>query len=577
MNATLAQTDRSHDISQPLEKLSPDETLKANSNQLRGQIAEGLDDELTWSVPGTGPKLMKFHGIYQQDNRDIRDERRRQKLEPAFGFMVRIRLPGGALTPEQWLKIDELGRNYGGESLRLTTRQTFQLHGVLKHNLRSVIQGLGDVKLDTRAACGDDSRGVMCSVNPQVSALHATVYDLAKRSSDHAIPKSGAYREIWYQDDPVPVEGPEEPLYGRTYMPRKFKIGYVVPPINDIDIYAQDLGFIAIAPDGKLEGFNVVIGGGMGRTDQAPKTYPRLAGLIGYVPADKVFATIDATMIVQRDYGDRADRGHARFKYTIDDKGEDWIKAEIEKLQGFAFEPARDYQFTTNGDAMGWVRGNDGHDHYTLFIENGRIVNREDLPLLDGIQAIAKAHRGIFRVTPNQNLIIADVSPKQRPVIEKLLQKYKLDGQNQRSGIRLNAMACVALPTCGLAMAESERYLPGLLTKIEAILEPLGLKDEPITIRMSGCPNGCSRPYIAEIALTGRAPGKYNLYFGGGFHGQRLNKMYLENAGEEAILAALEKVFVQFARERLPDEHFGDFTIRAGYVTEVKEGRYFND
>jgi sulfite reductase (NADPH) hemoprotein beta-component len=339
----------------------------------------------------------------------------------------------------------------------------------------------------------------------------------------------------------------------------------------------RTLGFIAIAPDGKLEGFNVVIGGGMGRTDQAPKTYPRLAGLIGYVPAGKVFATIDATMMVQRDYGDRADRGHARFKYTIDDKGEDWIKAEIEKLQGFAFEPARDYQFTTNGDAMGWVRGNDGHDHYTLFIENGRIVNREDLPLLDGIQAIAKAHRGIFRVTPNQNLIIADVSPKQRPVIEKLLQKYKLDGQNQRSGIRLNAMACVALPTCGLAMAESERYLPGLLTKIEAILEPLGLKDEPITIRMSGCPNGCSRPYIAEIALTGRAPGKYNLYFGGGFHGQRLNKMYLENAGEEAILAALEKVFVQFARERLPDEHFGDFTIRAGYVTEVKEGRYFND
>ncbi|HEY4343223.1 MAG TPA: NADPH-dependent assimilatory sulfite reductase hemoprotein subunit [Parvibaculum sp.] len=579
MTTLLEKSDRSRDVSQPLEKLNPDETLKANSNQLRGTIAEGLVAELTAAVPGDDIKLMKFHGIYQQDNRDIRDERRRQRLEPAFDFMVRVRLPGGVLTSAQWLKLDELGRAYGGETLRLTTRQTFQFHGVLKRNLRPLMQGMRDVGLDSRAACGDDSRGVMCSVHPQLSALHAQVYAMAKAASDHAIPKTGAYREIWYEEEPEPRNQatPEEPLYGRSYMPRKFKIGFVLPPFNDIDIYAQDLGFIAIAPRGKLEGFNVVIGGGMGRTDQAPETYPRLASLIGFVAVDKVTAVIDATMMVQRDFGDRADRMHARFKYTIDDKGLDAIKAGIEARQGFTFEEPREAIFTSNGDQYGWQRGEDELEHYTLFIENGRVINHEGRPLMDALRAIAKIHHGTFRVTPNQNLIIADVAPKARPAIEKLLDAHGLGSSNALSGLRLNSMACVSMPTCGLAMAESERYLPNLLTKMEAILSAQGLIDEPITIRMTGCPNGCSRPYIAEVALTGRAPGKYNLYFGGGFHGQRLNKMYLENVGEDVILDAFEKLAVHFARERQPDERFGDFAIRAGYVAEVKEGRHFND
>lgn len=574
---TLLEKDRSRDVSQPLDRLGPDETLKANSDQLRGTIAAGLDAELTAAVPGNDIKLMKFHGIYQQDDRDIRDERRRQKLEPAYRFMARVRLPGGVLSPAQWLKLDELGRAYGGESLRLTTRQTFQFHYIHKQNLRPLIQGMHEVLLDTKAACGDDSRGVMASINPQLSALHAEVHALAKKASDHAIPKTGAYKEIWYGEERTPVSGPEEPLYGKTYMPRKFKIGFVVPPINDIDVYAQDLGFIAIVDNGKLVGFNIAIGGGMGRTDQAPQTYPRLASVIGFVPADKVLETCDAVMAVQRDYGDRLDRGRARFKYTVDDKGLDWIAAEIENRLGFAFEPARPYSFTSNGDPIGWTTGEDGREHCTLFIQNGRVSNFPHRALLDGLRAVARIHKGMFRVTPNQNLIIADVAPENRPEIERLLQEYKLDALQAGSGLRLNSMACVALPTCGLAMAESERYLPDLVTRIEAILAEHGLIDEPITIRMTGCPNGCSRPYIAEIALTGRAPGKYNLYLGGGFHGQRLNKMALENVGEKAILDLLSKVIAHFARERLPGEHFGDFAIRAGYVVEVKEGRFFND
>ena len=317
MTSVQQKIDRSRDLSQPLEKLGPDETLKANSDQLRGTIAAGLVEELTAAVPGDDIKLMKFHGLYQQDDRDVRDERRRQKLEPAYTFMARVRLPGGVCSPSQWLKLDELGRAYAGDTLRLTTRQTFQLHRVRKQNLRATMQGLRDVLLDTKAACGDDARGVMCSVNPQLSKLHAEVYALAKSASDHAIPKTGAYREIWFGEERTELSGPEEPLYGRTYMPRKFKIGFVIPPSNDIDVYAQDLGFIAIADKGRLEGFNIAIGGGMGRTDQAPKTYPRLADVIGFVATDKVLETCDAVMQVQRDYGDRVDRVERRCRQVV--------------------------------------------------------------------------------------------------------------------------------------------------------------------------------------------------------------------------------------------------------------------
>jgi sulfite reductase (NADPH) hemoprotein beta-component len=568
-----SSVDRSHDLSQPLDRLNPDEKMKYESDYLRGTIAEGLLDRITGAVPSDNDvKLMKFHGIYQQDDRDIRDERRRQKLEPAYQFMIRVRLPGGVCTPAQWLKLDELARDHGGETLRLTTRQTFQFHWVLKDSLRPIIQGLHETLLDTIAACGDDSRGVMSTVDPQSSRFHAEVAAMAKQVSDHVIPKTRAYHEIWYGEERVASSEPEEPFYGRTYMPRKFKIGFALPPSNDIDVYSQDLGFIAIGGAEGLEGFNVVIGGGMGRTDQAPETYPRLASLIGFVPVDRLLACADGVMAVQRDYGDRKERLHARFKYTIDDKGLDWIKAEIERHMGAPFEEARPFAFTTNGDSFGWNETPDGRHHRTVFIQSGRLT----LKLLDAMRDVARVHKGTFRLTPNQNLIIAGVKTEDKPVIEAVLKTYDLLDETA-STLRKNAIACVSMPTCGLAMAESERYMPDLLTKIEEIMARHGLGDEAITIRMSGCPNGCSRPYIAEIGFTGRAPGKYNLYLGGGFHGERLNKMIRENVGEPVILEVLDETLGRYAREREAGERFGDFVIRAGIVPEVKEGRFFND
>jgi sulfite reductase (NADPH) hemoprotein beta-component len=431
---------------------------------------------------------------------------------------------------------------------------------------------LHDTLLDTIAACGDDSRGVMCTVDPQSSRFHAEVATLAKRVSDHVIPKTRAYHEIWYGNERVATSDPEEPFYGRTYLPRKFKIGFALPPSNDIDVYAQDLGFIAIADREGLAGFNVAIGGGMGRTDQAPETYPRLATVIGFVPVDSVIGCADAVMAVQRDYGNRKDRQRARFKYTIDDKGLDWVKAEIEQRMGVPFESPRPFEFTSNGDSYGWNITPDGRHHRTLIIENGRL----NLQLLDALRDIARVHRGTFRLTANQNLIVAGVRTEDRAAIDAILAEH-FPGIDHFSILRRTAIACVALPTCGLAMAESERYLPSLLDKIETILAENGLSDEPITIRMSGCPNGCSRPYIAEIGLTGRAPGKYNLYLGGGFHGERLNRIFRENVGEATILEVLAEVLARYARERQPGEHFGDFTIRAGIVREVAEGRFFND
>jgi sulfite reductase (NADPH) hemoprotein beta-component len=569
--------DRSNDISQPLEKLSADERMKAASNYLRGTIVDSLLDPITGAVTETDTKLMKFHGIYQQDDRDLRDERRRQKLEPAYQFMIRVRLAGGVCTPAQWLKLTELALAYGSPSLRLTTRQTFQFHGVLKQNLKPTIQGLHEALLDTIAACGDDTRGVMSSVNPHLSALHREVYELACATSNHVIPKHRAYHEIWLDGEKVGSSEPEEPMYGPTYLPRKFKFGFAIPPQNDIDVYTQDAGLIAIADGEQLHGFNLTVGGGMGRTDRAPATYPRLGDLIGYFPKERLLEVAMAIVTIQRDYGNRANRARARFKYTIDDKGVDWFRAELERRIGFALEAPREFGFTTNGDEYGWVQGSDGAWHYTLFIENGRVADTGDSRLMSALQEIARVHQGEFRVTPNQNLIIANVAAKDKRRIDSLLKAHGLERSNQGSTLRLNSMSCVGLPTCGLAMAESERYLPGLITKLDVILARHGLSDEPITLRMTGCPNGCSRPYVAEIALTGRAPGKYNMYLGGGAHGQRLNRLYLENIGEERILQELDGMFGRFASERIAQEHFGDFAIRAGYVREVLHGKDSND
>jgi len=565
------------DVTRPLDELHPNERLKYESNYLRGTIEDSLADPITGALADDDTQLTKFHGFYQQDERDLRNERRKQKLEPAYQMMIRLRLPGGVCTPDQWRQLDELAHTHADGALRLTTRQTFQFHGVLKHNLKGAMQGINNALLDTLAACGDDNRTTMATVNPTNAGIYPEVQRHAKAVSDHLVPRTAAYREIWLDGERVDSDADPEPLYGPSYLPRKFKIGFAVPPTNDIDVYSQDIGFIAMVEDGELQGYNVAIGGGMGRTDNEPQTFPRLADVIGFCRPDQVVPVAEAILTTQRDYGDRVDRKHARMKYTVDDHGPAWFRGEVEHRMGESLDEARDFHFEHNGDAYGWVQGDDGSWHYTLFIENGRIRDWHDYPLMTALREIAKIHDGDFRLTPNQNLIIANVAADNRSKVDELLAQYGVMDPAKVSALRRNSMACVAFPTCGMAMAESERYLPSLLTKLEGIMSEAGLEDDPIIVRMTGCNNGCARPYIAEIGFSGRAPGKYNLYLGGGFHGQRLNKPYLYNVGEERILKELKPIIHHYATDRQDGEPFGDFVIRAGYIDETRAGREFYD
>ena len=557
--------------------LSQVEHVKEDSDFLRGSIVESLANPITGALADSDAQLIKFHGSYQQDDRDLRDERRRRKLEPLFAFMVRVRAPGGVVTPTQWLVLDELARTHANGSLRLTTRQSFQFHGILKPKLKETIAAVNQALLTTIAACGDVNRNVMCNPNPYQSPLHSDVYDWACRISERLTPQTRAYHEIWLDGERVAGGEPErEPLYGRTYLPRKFKIAIAVPPSNDVDVFAHDLGFVAIVENGRLAGFNVTVGGGMGMTHSEPATYPRLGDVIGFCPPDNTLAVAEQVVAIQRDYGDRSDRKHARLKYTIDDRGVDWFKDELAKRLGARLDEPRPFHFEDNGDRYGWTQGTGGKHHLTLFIENGRVSDAPRMSLMTGLREIAKVHDGDFRLTANQNLIIANVDPAKRAVIERLLAKHRI-GIDGRSALRTNAMACVALPTCGLAMAESERYLPTLIDKLEPLLAECGLRDDAITVRMTGCPNGCARPYLAEIAFVGKSPGRYNVYLGGGFAGDRLNKLFRSALTEAEILAELTPVLRRYAAERDPGERFGDFAIRAGYVREVTSGRTFHD
>ena len=553
------------------------ERIKARSRHLRGTLVESLKDPLTGAIAEDDTQLSKFHGIYQQDDRDVRNERKRQRLEPAYSFMIRARVPGGVCTTDQWLNMDEIARMRANGTIRLTTRQAFQLHGVIKGNLRATIRGINQALMDTLAACGDVNRNVMCSPMPSLSEVHREVQAHAESLSEHLTPATGAYHEIWLDGKKLQSPEPEvEPIYGDTYLPRKFKVAFVVPPQNDVDVYAQDLGFIAIVEQGVVRGFNVTVGGGMGMSHGESATYPRLADVMGFCTTEQANAVAEAVITIQRDFGDRTNRKHARLKYTIDDRGLDWLRSEVERRLGWPLEKPRPFAFVGNGDVYGWQRSTDGLWHYTLFVQNGRILDAGDRRLMTGLRKIATAHKGAFRLTPNQNLIISNVSADDREQITELLREFGIENSQQASPLRLHSMACVAFPTCALAMAESERYLPSLIDRIDERLETHGLRDEAMTIRMTGCPNGCARPYIAEIGLVGKGPGQYNLYLGAGFAGDRLNKLYRENIDEEEILAALDPLFARYADERNNGEHFGDFAVRIGAVAEVRAGKEFH-
>ncbi|MGR5130069.1 assimilatory sulfite reductase (NADPH) hemoprotein subunit [Photobacterium swingsii] len=551
------------------QKLADNERLKRESNFLRGTIVEDLANPVTGAFQGDNFQLIRFHGMYQQDDRDIRAERAKQKLEPLQNVMLRARMPGGVITPSQWLAIDKFAAEhslYG--SIRLTTRQTFQFHGVLKPNIKLMHQTLNKIGIDSIATAGDVNRNVLCTTNPIESELHQEAYEWAKKISEHLLPKTRAYAEIWLDGEKLETTD-EEPILGSTYLPRKFKTTVVIPPQNDVDVHANDLNFVAIADEGKLVGFNVLVGGGLAMTHGDKSTYPRRADDFGFISLENTLAVAEAVVTTQRDWGNRSNRKNAKTKYTLDRVGSDVFKAEVEKRAGVAFSASRPYEFTDRGDRIGWVEGIDGKYHLALFIENGRLLDFPNKPLKTGMAEIAKVHKGDFRMTANQNIIVAGVPVAEKERIEKIARDHGLidDGVTEQ---RKNSMACVSLPTCPLAMAEAERFLPDFVTDIEGILAKHQLgEEENIITRVTGCPNGCGRAMLAEIGLVGKAPGRYNLHLGGNRNGTRVPKMYKENITVAQILADIDELVGRWAREREENEGFGDFTVRAGIIAPV--------
>ncbi|MCV9878542.1 assimilatory sulfite reductase (NADPH) hemoprotein subunit [Brenneria izbisi] len=551
-------------------KLADAERLKQESNFLRGTIADDLTDGLTGGFNGDNFLLIRFHGMYQQDDRDIRAERAEQKLEPRHAMMLRCRLPGGVITPQQWLGIDKFAAEntlYG--SIRLTNRQTFQFHGILKPNVKPAHQMLNRLGLDSLATANDVNRNVLCTSNPVESELHQQAYEWAKKISEHLLPRTRAYAEIWLDQEKVATTD-EEPILGATYLPRKFKTTVVIPPQNDVDLHANDLNFVAIADNGRLVGFNVLVGGGLSIAHGDKATYPRTASELGYISIEDTLAVAEAVVTTQRDWGNRTNRKNAKTKYTLERVGVDTFRQEVEKRAGITFGAVRPYVFTGRGDRIGWVKGIDNKWHLTLFIENGRILDYPGRPLKTGLAEIAKIHKGDFRLTANQNLIVAGVSARNKAKIETLAREHGLMDDDV-SEQRKNSMACVSFPTCPLAMAEAERFLPSFVTYVENIMQRHGVGDEHIVLRVTGCPNGCGRALLAEIGLVGKAVGRYNLHLGGNREGTRIPRMYRENINETEILGEIDRLIGLWAKDRLENEGFGDFTIRSNIIKPVRD------
>ncbi|MFS4428087.1 NADPH-dependent assimilatory sulfite reductase hemoprotein subunit [Chryseobacterium sp. S90] len=547
------------------ENLSPVERIKTSSNGLRGSLKESLADQFTGAIREDDQTLIKFHGMYQQDDRDRREERVSKKLEWLYSYMIRLRLPGGFLTPEQWVGLNETAEDHSTGTIKVTTRQTIQLHGILKSHLRPTIQSFNLQYLDSIAACGDVNRNVTCTANPSESPLQQEAYELAGKISEMCLPKTKSYYDIWIDDELlVDRKAEEDPLYQDRYLPRKLKIGIAVPPNNDVDVFINDIALIAIIENDKIVGYNIAAGGGLGATHGNEATYARLASILGFVDTEeKVLKAVYEIITVQRDFGNRSDRKLSRLKYTIDKLGIDQYRAEVEKRTGFSFEPAREFKFEQRKDRYGWIQNHEGKWFYTVFVEHGRILNTEEYPLKSGLLKIAQTGKANFRFTCNQNLILADIDEKDKIEIEDILKEYGIfNYTNGASALRKNSVACVALNTCSLALAEAQRYLPSLVTKIEPILEKYGLLEEDITIRMTGCPNGCGRSPNAEIGFVGTAYGKYNLHIGGDRLGMRLNTKFKENIGEEEILTTLDELFGIYVQKRLTEETFGDFSYR---------------
>ncbi|MCT2563428.1 NADPH-dependent assimilatory sulfite reductase hemoprotein subunit [Chryseobacterium herbae] len=545
--------------------LSPVERIKTGSNGLRGTLKESLLDDFTGAIREDDQTLIKFHGMYQQDDRDRREERVAKKLEWLYSYMIRLRLPGGFLTSEQWAGLHEIAENHSTGVIKITTRQTIQLHGILKSHVKPTIQNFNLQHLDSIAACGDVNRNVTCTSNPSESPLHQVVYELAGKISEMCLPKTKSYYDLWIDDELlIDRKTEEDPLYQDRYLPRKLKIGIAIPPNNDVDVFINDIALIAIVENDRIVGYNIAAGGGLGATHGNDATYARLASLLGFVDTEeKLLKAVHEIITVQRDFGNRSDRKLSRLKYTIDQLGIEGYRNEVEKRCGFALEPAREFKFEQRKDRYGWTRNHEGKWFYTLFVEHGRVLDIEEYSLKSGLLKIAKTGNVNFRFTCNQNLILSDIREEDKAEIETLLKEHGISDYTEKaSALRKNSVACVALNTCSLALAEGQRYLPVLVTKIEPVLEKYGLQDEDITIRMTGCPNGCGRSPNAEIGFVGTAYGKYNLHIGGDRLGMRLNTKFKENIGEEEILQTLDELFGIYLKGRHSKETFGDFSYR---------------
>jgi sulfite reductase (NADPH) hemoprotein beta-component len=552
---------------------SPVERIKQESDGLRGTLKQSLTDEITGALREDDQSLIKFHGMYQQDDRDRREERSARKLEWLYSFMIRLRLPGGFLTPEQWIGLHHIAGEHSTGVIKITTRQTVQLHGIVKSHIKPTISAFNTLKLDSIAACGDVNRNVICSAHPKQSAIHEEIFQYADKISTLALPKTRAYYEVWL-DEEVLLDKKEEddPLYQDRYLPRKFKIAIAIPPNNDVDVLANDIGLIAIVENNQLVGFNIAAGGGLSATHGNAQTYPRLATVLGFVEGEEqALKAIYEVLTIQRDYGNRSDRKLARLKYTIDRMGVEAFKSELEQRCGFALQETKPYQFTERRDYYSWHQNHEGKWYYTLFVENGRILDSDTLAMKTALLEIAQTGKANFRFTANQNVIISDIAPKDKAAIEAILNRFGLIAHTEgASPVRKNAIACVALNTCPLALAEAQRYLPSLISKIEPLLEQHGLQQEEISLRMTGCPNGCGRSPLAEIGFIGTAYGQYNLHLGGDRLGLRLNKVFKESLDEPAILRELDHLFKLYKDKRKNGETLGDFAHREGLTLTQK-------
>ncbi|EEF59184.1 NADPH-dependent assimilatory sulfite reductase hemoprotein subunit [Pedosphaera parvula] len=542
-------------------KLSRNEGLKEACPTLSGNIGATLANTTVDRFSDDDYEFLKFHGIYQGDDRDKR------KVAKHYQFMVRGRLPGGVVSPDHYLMFDRLAMQYGNQTLRITSRQGFQFHGVVKSSLGPLMKGINEALATTVAACGDVNRNVMAPATPATSRLVEQVLEDARKVSNALLPHTKAYHQIWVEGKELTLEDESnktfvDPLYGKTYLPRKFKTAFAIPPLNDVDIFTNCVGFIAIVENDKLVGYNLIAGGGLGMSHGNVQTYPRLADVIGFITPEKVVEAAKAVLTVHRDFGDRTNRKHARLKYVLEEKGVEWFRNEIEQRLGFKLETAKAYQFTKQGDLFGWHEQFDGNHFLGLYVESGRVKDTDKFQLMTALRKIVEQFRTEVRLTPSQNIILANVKPADREPITKILAQHGIPVENQASIIRQASMACPALPTCGLALAESERVLPDILGRIEGLLAEVGLQDEEIIIRMTGCPNGCARSMMSEIGLVGRAPNKYQLYLGGNRSSTRLNRLYKENVKTDDLTNELRPVLARFAQERNPGEHFGDFCDR---------------